>query len=64
MRAWTMATSRSDPAMTPFAYHIAAGPLPFIPAGSPLTQQALAAVGEGTWVDFRTLEIGVSWENA
>ena len=50
--------------MTPFAYHIAAGPLPFIPAGPSLTQQALAAVGEGTRVDFRTLEIGVEWRRA
>jgi hypothetical protein len=48
--------------MTPFAFHIAAGPLPFIPYGPSLTQQVPAAVEVGLWVNLLTLETGVEFQ--
>jgi hypothetical protein len=48
--------------MTSLAFALVANALPFLPGGYTLTQQALQAVGEGLWVDIRTLEVGVEWE--
>ncbi len=50
--------------MTGLVFLIVAGAVPFIPGGMTLTQQVHQAVGEGVWVDWTTLETGVSWERA
>lgn len=49
--------------MTRFSYHIVAGLIsPFVPIGLPLSYQARAAVEAGLWINWITLEAGVTWE--
>jgi len=48
--------------MTGLAFLIVAGAVPFVPGGITLTHQVLEAVGEGVWIDYRTLQVGVEWE--
>lgn len=47
--------------MTAFSFHIIAGALPFVPCGPSLANQARAAVEQGLWIDYRTLQVGVEW---
>ena len=58
-RACTYGAQVRSQGAVPLVPHVAA--LPFLPGGYTLTQQALQAVGEGLWVDIRTLETGVEW---
>jgi hypothetical protein len=47
--------------MSRFALHIVAGLSPFIPYGTPISHQARAIVDQGLWVNFLTMETGVTF---
>ena len=48
--------------MTPLAFLLASGALPFLPIGIPIGQQARAAVDQGLQIDVLTLQPSVKWE--
>ena len=48
--------------MTPLAFLIVSGALPFLPIGIPIGQQARAAVDQGLQVDVLTMQPSVTWE--